>query len=77
MRTTIDAAGRLVVPKRLRDEVGLRAGNVEVSIDGNAIRIEPVAGDDVVKEAGFEVIPPTGTALDDDTVRTLRDAGQR
>lgn len=26
MRTTIDAAGRIVVPKRLRDELGFAAG---------------------------------------------------
>jgi AbrB family looped-hinge helix DNA binding protein len=28
MRTTIDGAGRIVVPKRLRDEMGLRPGQV-------------------------------------------------
>lgn len=28
MRTTIDAAGRIVVPKRLRDEMGLQPGQV-------------------------------------------------
>jgi len=37
MRTTIDAAGRLVVPKPLRDELGLGPGaEVEVSaVDGH------------------------------------------
>jgi len=30
MRATIDKAGRLVIPKQLRDYVGLRAGEVEV-----------------------------------------------
>jgi AbrB family looped-hinge helix DNA binding protein len=36
MRTTIDAAGRLVVPKPLRDELGLAAGTeLEVeAVDG-------------------------------------------
>lgn len=43
MRTTIDAAGRLVVPKALRDLVGLRPGPVEVTSDGASLRIEPVA----------------------------------
>jgi AbrB family looped-hinge helix DNA binding protein len=28
MQTTIDAAGRIVVPKRLRDEMGLQPGQV-------------------------------------------------
>ncbi len=37
MRTTIDAAGRLVVPKRLRDELGFTAGaELEVAaVDGH------------------------------------------
>ena len=36
MRTTIDMAGRLVVPKRLRDELGFRPGTeLELSaVDG-------------------------------------------
>jgi AbrB family looped-hinge helix DNA binding protein len=34
MRTTIDEAGRLVIPKALRDVVGLRLGEVEVRVDG-------------------------------------------
>lgn len=36
MRTTIDKAGRVVVPKALRDELGLRAGQeLEVrAVDG-------------------------------------------
>jgi len=28
MRTTIDAAGRIVVPKPLRDELGVKPGHV-------------------------------------------------
>lgn len=37
MRTTIDKAGRLVVPKALRDELGLRPGQeLEISaVDGH------------------------------------------
>lgn len=63
MRTTIDAAGRIVVPKPLRDEMGLepgqvldlelRDGRLEVEIAPVEIRLEyrrhgPVA---VPKEA--------------------------
>ena len=40
MRTTIDKAGRIVVPKSLRDQVGLTAGEVEISVEGAAIRID-------------------------------------
>ena len=42
MRTTIDSAGRLVIPKALRDEVGLAAGApVEVRVAAGRIEIEP------------------------------------
>jgi AbrB family looped-hinge helix DNA binding protein len=45
MKTTIDAAGRIVVPKRLRDEMGLQPGQVlelEVSDGRLLVDIVPV-----------------------------------
>lgn len=43
MRTTIDKAGRIVVPKAIRDELGFDGGNeVEVSLVDGRIEIEPV-----------------------------------
>ncbi len=39
MRTTIDGAGRVVIPKALRDEAGLTAG-AEVDIEFRDGRIE-------------------------------------
>jgi len=78
MRATIDKAGRLVIPKALRDRLGLRPGEVEVFEDGNALRVEAPAGDDALVEIdGRVVIPATGEALDDDGVRSLRLADQR
>lgn len=77
MRTTIDAAGRLVIPKRLREEVGLRAGEVEVTAYGGSLRIEPVTGDSLEERGGRLVIPAAGAVIDDDLVRALRDADQR
>ncbi len=77
MRATIDKAGRLVIPKPLRDRVGLRPGPVEVAVDGTGLRVEPIAGDEVVERAGRLVIPESGVPIDDDEVRTLRDADQR
>ncbi|MDP8959432.1 MAG: AbrB/MazE/SpoVT family DNA-binding domain-containing protein, partial [Actinomycetota bacterium] len=44
MRVTIDKAGRLVIPKALRDAVGLVPGGVELTRDGAGVRIEPLAG---------------------------------
>jgi AbrB family looped-hinge helix DNA binding protein len=45
MKTTIDAAGRIVVPKRLRDELGMQPGQVlelEVTDGRLLIEIAPV-----------------------------------
>jgi AbrB family looped-hinge helix DNA binding protein len=77
MRTTIDKAGRLVVPRELRERAGLVPGEVEVVLDGAGIRVEPVAGEGLVEEQGRLVIPATGAAVDDETVRMLRDADRR
>lgn len=77
MRATIDKAGRLVLPKVLRDRLGLSAGEVDVVADGAGLRIEPIAGDDVDEEDGRLVVPQSGTAIDDELVRALRDADQR
>lgn len=77
MRATIDKAGRLVIPKPLRDELGLRPGEVEVSAYGAGLRIEPLAEESLDERDGRLVIPATGLEIDDDLVRALRDAGRR
>jgi AbrB family looped-hinge helix DNA binding protein len=77
MRTTIDKAGRLVIPKTLREQSGITAGEVEISLDGSAIRIESVATDDLVEEDGLLLLPSGGPELDADALRELRLADQR
>lgn len=77
MRATIDKAGRLVIPKALRDHLGLRSGEVEVSADGAGLRVEPLAGGSLDERDGIFVIPASGAPIDDAVVRTLRDADQR
>jgi AbrB family looped-hinge helix DNA binding protein len=78
MKTTIDRAGRLVIPRGIRAQVGLvDGGEVEVDTLGGAIVIEPVQGLDLQKEGAFVVIPATGRSVDDAQVRELRLGDQR
>jgi len=45
MRTTIDRAGRIVIPKALRDRLGLSGGEeLDVAERDGRIEIVPVAG---------------------------------
>lgn len=76
MRATIDKAGRLVIPKALRDRLGLRPGAVEVVADGSALRVEPIAGDVFTERSGRLVVPASGVVVDDADVQSLRDADQ-
>ncbi len=55
----------------------MQAGPVEVTVDGAALRVEPVAGEELAEENGRLVIPFTGVTLTDEMVRALRDADQR
>lgn len=44
MKTTIDKAGRVVIPAPLRDRAGLTPGvEIEVTLDDTAVRLERIA----------------------------------
>jgi len=69
MRTTIDAAGRIVVPKALRDELGFEAGRelelravdgrLEVEVETTPMRLEERDGDLVaVTDRDMPALPP-------------------
>ena len=66
-----------MIPKSVRDAVGLRPGEVEVVIDGNAIRLEPLEVGDLEEKAGRLVIPTAGAPLTAGDVDALRRADQR
>ena len=75
MRTTIDKAGRLVIPRPLRDRIGLaQGGEVELVLDGAAVRIEPVAGAELEAVGDLLVIPASGSPVTAGVVRDLVDA---
>lgn len=81
MKSTIDAAGRVVIPKRIRDRLGLR-GNEQVEIverDGR-IEIEPAPTEvDLVPEGSVLVARPREPlpVLTDEIVRETLDRVRR
>lgn len=77
MRTTIDQAGRLVIPKSIRDLVGLVPGEVEIVVYGAHIEIAPLWTDELVERDGHLFLADPGLPLTDDDVRDLRHAHQK
>ena len=80
MRTTIDGAGRLVVPKALRDRLGLVGGSrVEITETPHGLSIVPlVEGPEVDERDGLLVIRgATGRVVTAAEVSKLRDEGRR
>lgn len=77
MQTTIDQAGRLVVPKELRDRLGITAGSrIEIREDGSGLRLDLIATDLVIK-VGNHLLIGGDVAMTDDDVRELRLGNQR
>lgn len=81
MSTTIDAAGRIVVPKPVREAMGLTPGTlIDVVYADGAIRIDfaPIEATVDSREPLPRIVPPTATsALDDDTVRATLETTRR
>lgn len=77
MQTTIDKAGRVIIPATIRARLGLVPGPVDIVIDGAGVRIEVVAPDRVAERDGRLVIDADGPALTPEDIRELRLADQR
>ena len=66
MRTTIDKAGRVVIPAGLRERAGLSAGSeIEITADELGIRIERVAAGPRLIRVGRRLVARPTVARDD------------
>ena len=66
MRTTIDKAGRVVIPATIRERSGLRPGTLlEISVDDFGVRLEPVAPRPRLVKVGRRLVARPTVAADD------------
>jgi AbrB family looped-hinge helix DNA binding protein len=66
MRTTIDKAGRVVIPAGIRDRAGLTAGSeVEITVDDLGIRIERVAAGPRLVRVGRRLVARPAVSRDE------------
>jgi AbrB family looped-hinge helix DNA binding protein len=64
MKTTIDAAGRLVIPKAIRESAGLRPGQeINVEYRDGKVEIEPAQQSMKLVRRGsrYVLVPPPGS----------------
>lgn len=79
MEAMIDAVGRVVVPKALRDALGLTPGTlVDISAYGNGVQITPGGRTArLERDATGRLVARSDTAVTDDIIFALIDAGRR
>lgn len=78
METTIDGAGRIVVPKALREALGLAPGTaVHISLYGGGLQVLPVSRTARLERVDGALVASSDTEVTDDMVFGLIDAGRR
>jgi AbrB family looped-hinge helix DNA binding protein len=78
METTVDSVGRIVVPKRLRDALGLKPGTVvDISRYGAGLQVVPAGRTARIVEENGVLVATGETTIDDQDVFALIDAGRR
>ena len=79
MKATIDSVGRIVVPKALRDALGLSAGSVvDISRYGDGIHLAPHGRTArLVPSEDGSLVADSDSVVTDQAVFELIDAGRR
>lgn len=78
MKASIDSVGRIVVPKPLRDALGLTPGStVDISRYGAGLQLVPSGRTARLVEEGGVLVATGDIEIDDEDVLGLIDAGRR
>jgi AbrB family looped-hinge helix DNA binding protein len=78
MKAVIDSVGRIVVPKPLREALGLQPGStVEISRYGAGLHLVPTGRTARLVEENGVLVATGETTIDDGIVFGLLDAGRR
>lgn len=78
MKGVVDSMGRVVIPKALRDELGLTPGSpVDLSRFGGGVHLEPESRTARLEQEGDRMVIVSETVVDDDLLFALIDAGRR
>ncbi len=79
MEATIDAGGRVLLPKALRDALGLTPGSrVDISVYGDGVQITPGGRTArLTREPGGRLVATSETVVTDEAMFALIDTGRR
>ena len=74
-KTTLDSAGRVVIPKSLRDELGLEPGaTLTAELQGDVVTLRPIRGESRMrKENGIWIFHGEGRMTAEDVDRAIAD----
>lgn len=78
MEAIVDNVGRIVIPKALRDALGMLAGShVDISLYGTGLQVIPGGRTARLAEVDGALVAESDAAVTDDMIFNLIDAGRR